>query len=314
MAGVAVVPHLFDIKWARDLNRILTTEFGTVTPYRTDSYLPGRSLQHRWLANALPLMRSGGHRVALFVNLLEDWSPDIVKATGVADTVGIVHGSNFQSTEPGATMRLHAYERAVAGQAHVLVATNWLAAQLPYPATVVGLPVVTERTTPRTGSDILWNHRLSSEKGVRELVALPDAIRARVIVTAPKFAAASVPAVRAAIPRVYLGLPDATYRSVMDGCGYGLSTSRYDNFGYSVADATMRGLCVFVPDNATTAYRETMPDELRYRDAADLAERIDHYDRHPDARDAIVRRAQDGFARFAPDLWLAGIRKVVAST
>jgi len=313
MAGVAVVPHLYDVKWSRDLNRILTGEFGTVTPYRHDSYLPARSLQHRWLANALPIMRRDGYRVALFANLLEDWTPDIVKATGVGSVVGIVHGSNFQRSEPGATARLRTYERAVAEGATVLVATQWLADQLPYPTTVVGLPVVTERTTPRTGTDILWNHRLSSEKGVRELVALPKPIRDRIVVTAPKFAAVSVPKVRAAIPRVYLGLPDAAYMGVVDGCGYGLSTSHYDNFGYSVADATMRGLCVFVPDTDETAYRETMPPELRYRSVIELADRIDHYDRHPDERAAIVTRAQDGFARFAPDRWLEAVRVVVTT-
>lgn len=308
---VAVVPHLYDVKWARDLNKALAREWPVVTPYRTDSYLPGRSLQHVWMANALGEMRKRGTTVAVFANLMEDFTPDIVKATGVKRVLGFVHGSNFLPGEPGATDALRAYEAGVAMVAEPLVSTRWLQARLPYRSTVVGLPVFTPRAEPRTGSDILWNHRLSAEKGVDDLIALPPAIRKRVVVTSPKFAASSAPKVRRAIARVYLGLPDADYMRVVDECGYGLSTSHYDTFGYSVADGTMRGLAYFVPDTDETAYRETMPDELRYRDAADLAERIDAMDRDPDLRARVVRKAQDGFAALEPARWMDGLRRLL---
>lgn len=308
--SATTVPHLYDVKWSRDLNKVLAREWPVVTPYRTDTYLPGRSLQHVWMSHALPAMRAAGTSTAVFVNLMEDFSPDILKATGVKRVLGFVHGSNFLPGEPGATDALRAYEAGVASVAEPLVSTRWLHDRLPYRSTVVGLPVLTPRSEPRTGSDILWNHRLSMEKGVKDLIALPARLRERVVVTAPKFAASSAPKVRSAIARVYLGLPDADYMAVMDGCGYGLSTSHYDTFGYSVADGVMRGLAYFVPDTDETAYRETMPDALRYRDADDLMERIDAMDRDPDLRARVVREAQEGFANLAPDRWLRQLREL----
>jgi glycosyltransferase involved in cell wall biosynthesis len=83
-----------------------------------------------------------------------------------------------------------------------------------------------------------------------------------------------------------------------------LSLSDYDNFGYSVLEGITSGLCYFVPDNGTTAYRDYVIDELRFNDIDDLVNKIDYYTNNFEEKKQVVEKQQRNISKFYADYWI----------
>lgn len=315
---IALIPHAYDIKWARDLTQYLSHYFAQVAPRRHNTYLPSRTLQHQLHARALEKMRSTDtthYHTAFYVNLLEDYTPDYERVTNVSRAVGFIHGSHFLATEPGRREHMQAYERGVIDTADtVFTATDWFADKLPYDTVTVGLPLFGEFSPPpdtvADDAPILFNHRLTEEKHPTALLDLDDRFQTRLIITGPKFGSPTVERLRETFgDRVNVNTSDQRYHRMLDRATFGISFSEHDTFGYSVLDGIQHGLCYFAPESDATAYAEYLPDELLYPygDIDALMDKLDYYHDDDAARVEAVRTAQENISQYRADRWFTSV-------
>lgn len=308
MKEIILIPHAYDIRWSRDFNRLLSSHLKTPFYPKEPPYMKGRSLNHVLHSKILPWLRSNSDNVegVFYANLTQDFSPDVVRAGGIKKVWGFVHGSLFTDLEPGHSPKaFQTIERGIGEFCEkAFVASEMMDRVIPYPTMNVGLPLYGDPKEPNLQPRILWNHRLSEEKGYKRLYDLPEEIRKRVIMTCPKFMPHKMPEVRAVMPNVYTGLPDNEYLKMSSTCGYALSTSDYDNFGYGVLESVWTGKFAVVPGWESVAYREFLPDEMLYQNISEIPNKITYYDEHPDKRAAIVVKAQEKLNHLRSDRWI----------
>lgn len=303
---IGLIPHLYDIPWSRDLNRALLGVPGVrkIADWTAHPYMASRKHQALWMAANLDRIRAKEYKALFFANLLEDFHPAYMRATGVSKIFGFVHGTHWLLGEPGkGTEKMQMYERAVLELAdEVFVSTKWFADRIPSEVTVIGLPLLGKIGPPRTSDPILFNHRLSKAKGAHLLSALPAHLRERLIVTTPKVNPAMFSELRKwnIEPRV---LERSAYKEVAASCGYGLSLSTYDTFGYSVLDGFQDGLAYFVMDTERTACRETVIDEFRFETFGELSDKIAAMDDDPAFRARMVEKQQEHQSPWMYDAW-----------
>ena len=307
---IVLIPHLYNIKWSQDLHRILSQRLWCPIPPTFDSYLPSRTLQHRYIANLLPVLRSKNIKTVFYVNILEDFSPDIFKAGFVKNIYGILHGTNFSKQEPGALESLQKYEIALSEMTtKIFTSTKWLASCIPYPVEPIGLPIDEEEKEPKSNNQILFNHRLAKEKDPLKLLELPKDLMKDVVITAPKFTPVYVNKLRKKFKRLHINATVKEYKSILDASGFGISFAKYDNFGYALCEGVMNGLLYFVPENETTAYAEMTIPEVRFSTMDDLVSKIRHYKNRPKERRELVKRSQEKISKFKKDAWLNNLLK-----
>jgi len=311
---IIFVPHLYNVKWSRDLNAFLSKVFVSPSPFKEDTYLPGRTEQHKLLATIIKEMRDREIKKVFFANLIEDFTPDIIKAGFAENIYGIVHGSNFSKYEPGNSKKLREYEKVVAELAtKVFVATKWFSDLLPYETIAMGLPIFEKKLSSRNSNIILFNHRLVKEKNPQKLFELPKEIKNRIVITCPFQPFSSFPEKfkEEFDVRYNPEISDGQYRQFLYTCGFGLSLSDYDNFGYAVIEGMVSGLCYFVPNNNTTAYKEYVIDELRYNSMGDLIEKINYYTANTDKKNEIVLKQQNTLEKFFAENWIQNLYKEI---
>jgi hypothetical protein len=306
---IVLIPHLYDIKWSQDFNRFLSYQFTLLEPPVYSSYLPSRTLQHKYLAKVLPLIRKNKIQKVFFANILEDFSPDIYKAGLVKETYGFLHGTNFSNFEPGATDVLRKYELGISNCVHkIFVATEFMAKQIPYKTEVVGLPLSVEFPKPASDKNkIIFNHRLMVEKQPLKLLELPDDIKDRLIITCPKASLNYAHKLKQNFKEFHLKTPVDEYKKLLDQCGFGISLATYDNFGYSVIEGIMNGLMYFVPKNESTAYQEIHIPEMLYETMDELVDKIRYYTTNVTERVFVVQKAQINLQRFQFNKWIVNL-------
>jgi hypothetical protein len=303
---IVLIPHLYDIKWSQDFNKFLSYQFTLLEEPTYDSYLPSRTLQHKYMAKVLPLIRKNKITKVFFANILEDFTPDIYKAGLVKETYGFLHGTNFSNFEPGATDLLRKYELGVSGCVNkIFVATEFMAKQIPYKTEVIGLPLSVEFPKPvsTNRNKIIFNHRLMAEKQPLKLLELPQDIKDRMIITCPKAALNYAHTIKKNFKDFYLKTPVEEYHKLLDQCGFGISLAKYDNFGYAVIEGVMNGLMYFVPKNDTTAYQELHIPEMLYETMDELVDKIRYYTANVTERVFTVQKAQINLQRFQYGNW-----------
>jgi len=87
-------PHLYDIHWARDLNRFLSGKFTTLLEPQYAPWLKSRSLNHAYMAQLLPLLRQRPQSRLLLANAV-DYSPDFAQYGYVSEIYAFVHSRHI---------------------------------------------------------------------------------------------------------------------------------------------------------------------------------------------------------------------------
>ena len=309
IADIIFYPHLYDIHWARDLNRFLSGKFTTLLEPQYAPWLKSRSLNHAYMAQLLPLLRQRPQSRLLLANAV-DYSPDFAQYGYVSEIYAFVHSRHILGeSEPDAKRQL--YEKNMLDMIdRLFVSTEcferairrFLGFSFDDKIKVTGLPIFEPAQPPSGKGGILYPHRLSAMKGVEELYCLPEDILQRLVVCTPKFAPQSVAKLRGLGVTVLANPSWSQYVEASLNCGLVLSTSRYESFSYSILENVMRGLMPVAPDSPTTCYADLLSPECLYINFDDLVDKLRYYTKHIKFRMAIVLGLQEKLAeRFGTD-------------
>ena len=110
---ILLVKHCYDINWAKDLNKILGTIFLDPFKFTEQSYLPGRTQQMRYEAKLIEYARKNKIKQVFFVNYIDDFNNNFIKAGFIKKIYGIAHSSNYQPQDVGRDNRLTYYEDGI---------------------------------------------------------------------------------------------------------------------------------------------------------------------------------------------------------
>jgi hypothetical protein len=306
---IAVITSSFSLKWSRDLNTLLSKVFFTV-PYSTDTYVPSRALQHEYNSRMFKELRDRGIEKILYVNGLDDFSIDYFKAGFVKKMFGIVHGSNHLRYNPHPVTKLKEHEIYVSQFVTLFSSTEWFSSQLPYKTIPVGLPIMETVREPRNSDQIIFNHRISVEKCPLKMLDFPSDLKEKLIISAPTIPQSNfVGKLKDSFHEqfVYCGTNDQLYRNNILRCGFGISLSNWDTFGYATIEGIHSGLCYFVPRNETTCYQDYMIDELLYDTIDELYEKLRYFMNHHEEKNDLVKKQQKILEKFLPENWLNNI-------
>ena len=314
---IALIPHFYHIKWAVDLNLVLSELFYVPDRYkiafREKSYLRGKSQLHEYISYLLPDLRSKNIKKVFYCNILDDFSADIEKAGFINQYAGILHASNHQNIAVGQNKRLVDYENFICGGAkQIITGSKYLDSLVPYKTTVTGLPVQTDMKKPSNKKGIFFSHRLMNDKNVNMLFDLPDKYNDKITVTCPSGSTTYIGMAKRKFPNFYYRLPVDQYYSKMNDCGFGLSFAVHDNFGYSMLEGIFSGLTYLVLDTETTTCREFILDDLRFTSIDDFNEKYEYYCNNPVDRANIVKKQQSIVRKHHIDHWLKRFKKELA--
>ena len=317
MADIIFYPHLYDIHWCRDLNRLLSKHFTTLLEPQYAPWLKSRSLNHAYMAQILPELRKRPGSHILFANVV-DFSPDFVEYGAVEKTYAFVHSRTILGESEPDAKRLF-YEKNLLGMVdRLFVATEcfakavrkFLGFSFDDKIHVTGLPVFEPPWPPSKKDGILYPHRLSAMKGCDVLYELPADIQSRLVVCAPKYAPQTVAKLRQMHITVHVNPTWAEYVEASLGCGFVLSTSRYENFSYSVMENAMRGLMPIVPDSPTTCYADLLDKRCLYENMEEMVDKIRYYTNRKSDRLRLVSRLQGEIEqRFRSDIFLQLLKR-----
>jgi|TARA_R110002074_G_scaffold183759_3_gene349065 glycosyltransferase involved in cell wall biosynthesis len=317
---IALIPHFFNHKWAKDLNKTLSEIFFVPDKYmdyfegsyqfKEGSYLPGKSQLHQYISELLPVLRNQKIENVFYSNILDDYSADLQNAGFVKSFGGILHATNHQDLAIGQQKKLIDYENSIMKMSkQTIVASELMKNQVPYNVDVMGLPVHMEFQYPSVSKKILFSHRLMKDKNIDMLLELPEELKEKIIVTCPSGSTTYVGKVKKAFKRFYFKKPKEIYLQLIKESGFGLSFAIHDNFGYSLMEGIYSGLTYFVHDNDCTTYREFVLDELRFKTIDELLEKYNYYCDNPKERIKVVKRQQEKVKKFQVESWVDNFQK-----
>jgi len=320
MKDIALIPHFFNHKWAKDLNKTLSEIFFVPDKYmdyfegsyqfKEDSYLPGKSQLHQYISELLPILRNQKIEKVFYSNILDDYSADLQNAGFVKSFGGILHATNHQDLAIGQQKKLIDYENSVMKMSkQTIVASELMKNQVPYNVDVMGLPVHMEFQYPSVSKKILFSHRLMKDKNIDMLLELPEELKEKIIVTCPSGSTTYVGKVKKVFKRFYFKKPKEIYLQLIKESGFGLSFAIHDNFGYSLMEGIYSGLTYFVHDNDCTTYREFVLDELRFKTTDELLEKYNYYCDNPKERIKVVKKQQEKVKKFQVKSWVDNFQK-----
>ena len=320
MKDIALIPHFFNHKWAKDLNKTLSEIFFVPDKYmdyfegcynfKEDSYLPGKSQLHKYISELLPILRAQKIEKVFYTNILDDYSADLQNAGFVKSFGGILHATNHQDLAIGQQKKLIDYENSIMKMSkQTIVASKLMKKQVPYNVDVMGLPVHMEFQYPSVSKKILFSHRLMKDKNIDMLLDLPEELKEKTIVTCPSGSTTYVGKVQKAFKRFYFKKPKEIYLQLIKESGFGLSFATHDNFGYSLMEGIYSGLTYFVHDNDCTTYREFVLDELRFKTIDELLEKYNYYSNNTRERIKIVKKQQEKVKKFQVDSWVENFQE-----
>ena len=317
---IALIPHFFNHKWAKDLNKTLSEIFFVPDKYmdyfegsyqfKEGSYLPGKSQLHQYISELLPVLRNQKIEKVFYSNILDDYSADLQNAGFVKSFGGILHATNHQDLAIGQQKKLIDYENSVMKMSkQTIVASELMKNQVPYNVDVMGLPVHMEFQYPSVSKKILFSHRLMKDKNIDMLLELPEELKEKIIVTCPSGSTTYVGKVKKVFKRFYFKKPKEIYLQLIKESGFGLSFAIHDNFGYSLMEGIYSGLTYFVHDNDCTTYREFVLDELRFKTTDELLEKYNYYCDNPKERIKVVKKQQEKVKKFQVKSWVDNFQK-----
>jgi len=317
---IALIPHFFNHKWAKDLNKTLSEIFFVPDKYmdyfegsyqfKEGSYLPGKSQLHQYISELLPVLRNQKIENVFYSNILDDYSADLQNAGFVKSFGGILHATNHQDLAIGQQKKLIDYENSIMKMSkQTIVASELMKNQVPYNVDVMGLPVHMEFQYPSVSKKILFSHRLMKDKNIDMLLELPEELKEKIIVTCPSGSTTYVGKVQKVFKRFYFKKPKEIYLQLIKESGFGLSFAIHDNFGYSLMEGIYSGLTYFVHDNDCTTYREFVLDELRFKTTDELLEKYNYYCDNPKERIKVVKKQQEKVKKFQVESWVDNFQK-----
>ena len=320
MKDIALIPHFFNHKWAKDLNKTLSEIFFVPDKYmdyfegsyqfKEDSYLPGKSQLHQYISELLPILRNQKIEKVFYSNILDDYSADLQNAGFVKSFGGILHATNHQDLAIGQQKKLIDYENSIMKMSkQTIVASELMKNQVPYDVDVMGLPVHMKLQYPSVSKKILFSHRLMKDKNIDMLLELPEELKEKIIVTCPSGSTTYVGKVKKVFKRFYFKKPKEIYLQLIKESGFGLSFAIHDNFGYSLMEGIYSGLTYFVHDNDCTTYREFVLDELRFKTTDELLEKYNYYCDNPKERIKVVKKQQEKVKKFQVKSWVDNFQK-----
>jgi hypothetical protein len=306
---IAFIPHLFDIRWARKMNELLSKVFYTPFSFEEKSYQTGKTDKHEYLAKLLPKLRSKEITKVFFTNILEDFDYDLSRAGNVSEFYGMLRGSHHLPHEPGRNTKIQKYEEFISSMAtKIFVATEWFQDQVPYKTHVVGLPLYDEFLQPKSTSNlIIYNHRLASEKNPTKLFDFPEDLKKNIIISIPFLPQSSyVKDFKKQFDTRFMNCDgnDARYKQNLLNSGFGVSLAEHETFGNGVIEGIVHGLCYFAPKNDSTCYQEYMIPELLYETIDELYEKIRFYMKNPELRIEVVLAQQKVLEKYTIENWL----------
>ena len=318
--NIALVPHFFNHKWSKDLNRTLSEIFFVPDKYmdyfegsyifNEDSYLPGKSQLHKYISDLLPILRNQKMDKVFYTNILDDYSADLQNAGFVKSFGGILHATNHQDLAIGQQKKLIDYENSIMRMSkQTIVASKLMQNQVPYNVDIMGLPVHMEIQKPKLSNEILFSHRLMKDKNIDMLLDIPDWLKKKIKVTCPSGSTTYVGKVQKEFNNFYFKRPKEIYVKLLNESGFGLSFAKHDNFGYSLMEGIFSGLTYLVHDNDCTTYREFVLDDLRFKNVDEMVEKYKYYCDNPEKRIEIVKKQQKKVKKFQVESWVDNFTK-----
>ncbi len=306
---ILLVKHCYDINWAKDLNNILSEIFYDPINFKELSYLPGRSQQAKYEAYLLKKMRQEKINKVFFVNYIDDFSNNFIKSGFAKEIYGIVHSSNNQLQDVGGDYRLTHYEKGILPIADKLfVNSEYLNQFLEVKGINLGLPISNTFAKPKINSDqIIFNHRLASEKGVSNLFDIKDKYKDRITICSPKGSTVYAKKLKEQYNNFYFRISHKQYKEILQNCGFEISFATHETFGYGVHDAIENGLCPLVLETPMTCYKETIIDELRFKDLDDLYNKIDNLTQNKEERKRLILKQQEKSKIYKKDNYIKNL-------
>lgn len=303
---ILLVKHCYDINWAKDLNRMLGTIFLDPFKFAEKSYLPGRTQQMRYEAKLIEYIRAKKITKLFFVNYIDDFNNNFIKAGFVKEMYGIAHSSNYQTQEVGKDKRLTHYEDGILPMANKIFTNSEYTSKFFKSKTInIGLPLQNNFKKPKTENNkIIFNHRISKEKGIDYLMEIKKKYRDNIIISTPKVNAVPFPKIKKLYNNFYLPKNFDEYMQIMSQCGFALSFAKQETFGYSVQEAVANGLCPLVKENENTCYAENIIPELRFYDLDDLYIKIDYLTNNKDEKEKLILKQQELSSQYKQDKWV----------
>jgi len=306
---ILLVKHCYDINWAKDLNQILSNEFLDPFKFTEKSYLPGRTQQMRYEAKLIEYMRSNKINKLFFVNYIDDFSNNFIKAGFVKKIYGIVHSSNYQLQDVGKDKRLTNYEDGILPMANkIFINSDYLGKFIKTPTINIGLPITNHFKKPKLQNhQIIFNHRLAKEKGVNYLLDIKQKYRDNFVITCPKGNISMIPKLKKLYKNFYFGLPNKEYRQILSKCGFQISFATQENFGYSVQEAIANGICPLVLDSNTTCYNENVILELRFKNLEEFYQKYDYLSNNENEKKRLILKQQNLSSKYKQNNWIENL-------
>lgn len=309
---ITLVPHCYDIRWAKETNRILSDSMNAPVKVKETGYLRGRPITHGYLGRLLDYMRrkSKPDNKMFFTNLMEDFCFDFVKTTDIQDFYGLFVCTNHV-TMVGSDNRLIEWENAVANVCKkVFLLTEFHKSVTPFNnSIVVGLPNTFPIQNPRLGKKIIFNHRLQSDKNIYEVFKMDENFKKNLIFSVPKASQNHLARFKKIFP-VYFKPDEIKYKSIMGSCSFGITWCEHELFGVSIVECIASGMFQFVP--ATYAgYNDFTVKECRFNSISELCEKYKYYS-HPDNNEEridVILRCQKLIKKYQEKTWIKRVLK-----
>ena len=302
---IILVKHCYDINWAKELNHLFSNIFYDPIKFTEKTYLPGRTMQMRYEAKLIEIMRKEKINKVFFVNYIDDFSNNFIKAGFVREIYGIAHSSNNQPGDVGTDPRLIYYEDGIVKMANKLFTNSKFLSKYINAKTIpIGLPIKNNFKEPNLKNKIIFNHRLAKEKGLKHLYNIKEKYRDRIIISSPKGALGSIPKLKKLYKNFYFKIPYMQYQSLLKDSGFQISLATHETFGYGVHEAIENGLCPLVLDTEETCYREMIIKDLLFKDLEELYTKIDDLTIDVNKRKELILKQQQKSSIYKKDNYI----------
>ena len=228
---IILVKHCYDIQWAKELNDFFGKLFYDPIKFTEKTYLPGRTLQMQYESQIIKIMRQKKINKVFFVNYIDDFSNNFIKAGFAKEIYGVLHSSNNQPGDVGTDIRLKYYEDGIVKIADKLFTNSKFLSRFVNAETIpLGLPIDDHFEEPKNSDLILWNQRLSTEKVFKQLYKIDKKYRDRFVISSPKGALGVIPKLQKLYKNFYFKIPYIQYETLMNSCGFVVSFAELENF------------------------------------------------------------------------------------
>jgi len=308
---ILLVKHCYDINWSRELNEMFSEIFYDPFKFTEKSYLPGRSQQAKYEALLIEKMRSEKIDKVFFVNYIDDFSNNFIKGGFAKEIYGLLHSSNNQIGDVGTDKRLGVYEDGIVKIANKLFTNSkHLSKYIKADTIPLGLPIKNKFEAPNINSDkILFNQRLAKEKGFRYLYDIKEEYRDRFIISSPKGNLGCIPKLKKIYKNFHFRIPNSQYKFLIKDCGFVVSFAELENFGTSIHEAIVKGLCPLVIKNDNTCHSEMIIPELIFNDLDHLYKLIDDLTINKEKRKKLILKQQEKSKIYKKDNYIKNLLK-----